>query len=94
MHEQQNRSVMFEQLLFEPVLPPSAIVTGIGPGLGRIEKQAAAGSGVVEPLREAVGLGIFRTYAQERRAIIVIANAEPNGKRETVQSASQPFIVG
>ena len=84
---------MFEQLLLQPVLPRRAIAAGMGPGFGGVEKQAAAGGGVVKTLRETVGLGVFGEYAEERRAIVVIADAKTNRKRKVVQPAPQPFIV-
>ena len=84
---------MLGQLLLEPILSWRAIAAGMSPGLGRVEKQAAAGRRVVNALREAIGLGVFGEHAEKCRAIIVVADAEPDGKRKAVQTAPQPFVV-
>ena len=79
--------------MLQPVLPRWAIAAGMGAGFGRVEKQATAGNSVVKALRETVGLGIFGEHAEESRAIIVIADAQPHRNREIIQSGAQPFIV-
>ena len=59
----------------------------MGPGFCRVEKQAAARDGVLNALREAVRLGIFGKHAEKCRAVIVVADAEPDRKRKAVQAA-------
>ena len=59
----------------------------MGTGFIGIEKQAAARDGVLNALREAVRLGIFGKHAEKGRAIIVVADAEPDRKRKAVETA-------
>ena len=88
MHEQQKRTVMFGQPLLEPVLSRRAIASGMGPGFCRVEKQAAARDGVVDALREAICLGVFGKHAEKGRAIIVVADAEPDREAESCPDGS------
>ena len=59
----------------------------MGPGFCRVEKQAAAGGGVVDALREAIRLGVFGEHAEKGCAVVVVADAEPDRKWKAVQTA-------
>jgi hypothetical protein len=93
VHEQQEWSGMFGQPRLQPLLTHVAEMAGMGFGFDRVEKQAAAGSGVVHAVGKTIRPGIVREDAQKVCAPVVIADAQPhrNGKRS--ETRLEPFVV-
>ena len=83
----QKRPGMFGQPRLQPLLPHVAEMAGVSLRLHRVEKQAAAGRGVVHAVSEAARPVIVRKDAQEGGAPVVIADAQPHRNRKRGRAA-------
>src|SRR6187431_1959725 len=93
VHEQEKRPGMFGQPRLQPLLPHVAEIAGVSLRLHRVEKQAAAGGGVLQAMRETARAIIIWKDTQEGCTPIMIADAQPHRNRKPVEPCLEPFIV-